>query len=236
MDYLRYSGRYKLHKGSKIFSWLYLLTYNICKPMVKIKFCGFTLAEDIKRAVGLGVDYVGIVLYPKSPRYVSWERVKDLLRAGEGVKKVAVMVNPTYEEAQKAFDLGFDLVQLHGEESLDFSKKFDLDKVIKAFRTCPGLSLEDGWKECHGVLLDACSHQYGGSGKESDWEYAKSLVERGFRVFLAGGLKAEKVKEAIRRVKPYCVDVSSGIEKDAGIKDHKKMEEFVNAVKNAFRD
>ncbi|MFN3598500.1 MAG: phosphoribosylanthranilate isomerase [Aquificaceae bacterium] len=205
--------------------------------MVKIKFCGFTQEEDIEKAVELSVDYVGIILYSKSPRYVSWDRLRELLRGvGEGVKRVAVMVNPTYEEVQRAFDLGFDLVQLHGKESLDFSKKFDLDKVIKAFRTCPGLSLEDGWKECHGVLLDACSDLYGGSGKESDWEYAKSLVERGFRVFLAGGLKAEKVKEAIRRVKPYCVDVSSGIEKDAGIKDHKKMEEFVHAVKNAFRD
>lgn len=204
--------------------------------MVKIKFCGFTLAEDIKRAVELGVDYVGIILYPKSPRYVSWKRLKDLIKAAGDVKKVAVMVNPSYEEVQRAFDLGFDLVQLHGEEGLDFSKKFGLDRIIKAFRTCPGLSLGEEWKECHGVLLDACSNQYGGSGKESDWEYAKGLVERGFRVFLAGGLKAEKVGQAIRRVKPYCVDVSSGIEKDPGIKDHKKMEEFVNAVKNAFKD
>ncbi|MFN4319867.1 MAG: phosphoribosylanthranilate isomerase [Aquificaceae bacterium] len=204
--------------------------------MVKIKFCGFTLEEDIRKAVKLKVDYVGMILYPKSPRYVSWERLEELLKAAEGVKRVAVMVNPTYQEAKRALDLGFDLIQLHGEESLDFAKALGLNRVIKAFRTCPGLSLEEGWKGCHGVLLDACSNQYGGSGKKSDWELAKSLVEKGFRVFLAGGLKAERVGEAIRRVKPYCVDVSSGIEKEAGVKDHKKMEEFVNAVKNALKD
>jgi len=204
--------------------------------MVKIKLCGFTRKEDIEKAVELGVDYVGIILYEKSTRYVSLERLKDLLAVAIGVKKVAVMVNPTAEETLRAFDVGFDLVQLHGEESLELANVIGLKRVIKAFRTCPGLEVSKEWKGSHGVLLDACSNLYGGSGQESDWEFAKGLVEEGFKVFLAGGLKPENVKEAVRRVRPYAVDVSSGIEVSPGIKDHKKMEEFVNAVKNAFKD
>ncbi|MDM7266731.1 MAG: phosphoribosylanthranilate isomerase [Aquificota bacterium] len=204
--------------------------------MVKIKLCGFTREEDIEKAVEFGVDYVGIILYEKSPRYVSWERLKDLLSVATGVKRVAVMVNPTSEEVLRAFEVGFDLLQLHGEESLEFAKAIGLDRVIKAFRTCPGLEVSKEWKSAYGVLLDACSKLYGGSGQESDWELAKGLVEEGFKVFLAGGLRPENVKEAIRSVRPYAVDVSSGIELSPGIKDHKKMEEFVNAVKNAFKD
>ena len=79
----------------------------------------------------------------------------------------------------------------------------------------------------YGVLLDACSKLYGGSGQDSDWELANGLVEEGVKVFLAGGLRPENVKEAMRSVRPYAVDVASGIELSPGIKDHKKMEEFM---------
>lgn len=202
--------------------------------MVKIKLCGFTREEDIKKALSLDVDYVGIILYPKSPRYVSLERIKGLLNVADGLKKVAVMVNPSLEEAKNALQIGFDLVQLHGEEGLDFAQRLGIERVIKAFRSCPGLKVQEGWKEAHALLLDACSEKvYGGSGQRSDWNVAKDLIKAGFRVFLAGGLNPENVKEAINMVKPYGVDVSSGIEVSPGIKDHKKMEEFVHAVKNA---
>ncbi|MFN7065235.1 MAG: phosphoribosylanthranilate isomerase [Aquificaceae bacterium] len=203
--------------------------------MVKIKLCGFTREEDIIKAIELGVDYIGIVLYNKSPRYVPWEKIKELIEVAKEVKKVAVMVNPTRDEVIKALELGFDFVQLHGEESIDFAKVFGLDKIIKAFRTCSGLEVDKGWKKAHGILLDACS-SYGGSGQLSNWDFAKDLVEKGYRVFLAGGLRPENVKQAIREVGPYAVDVSSGIEKTPGVKDHKKMEEFVHAVKNSFKD
>ncbi len=203
--------------------------------MVKIKLCGFTKEEDIKKAVGLGVEYVGIILYPKSPRYVDPERAEKLLKAGVGAKRVAVMVNPTLEEVKRALEV-FDLIQLHGEEDLDFATKLGIERVIKAFRSCPGLEVHKDWKKAHAVLLDACSEAYGGSGKRSDWNLARELVERGFRVILAGGLNPENVREAIRFVKPYGVDVSSGVETSPGVKDHKKMEEFVHAVKDALGD
>ncbi|MEJ5339823.1 MAG: phosphoribosylanthranilate isomerase [Aquificaceae bacterium] len=205
--------------------------------MVKIKLCGFTREEDIEKAVSLGVDYVGIILYPKSPRYVKPERFEQLLRAGDGVKKVAVMVNPSPEEVENVLQVGFDLVQLHGEESLDFARRLGMERVIKAFGSCPGLEVHEDWKKAHAVLIDACSGEaYGGTGLKSDWKVAKELMGRGFRVFLAGGLTPESVKQAIRVVRPYAVDVSSGIEVSPGIKDHRKMEEFVHAVKNASED
>lgn len=201
--------------------------------MVKIKFCGFTREEDLHMAIRLGVDYVGFVLYPQSPRYVSLERVEGLLKACSSVLKVAVMVNPSAEEVQKALEAGFDLVQLHGEESLEFASRFGLHRVIKAFKACPGLKVEEGWKKAHAILIDSCSSSYGGTGVLSDWKLARRLREEGFRVILAGGLNSQNVKEAVAEVMPYGVDVSSGIERAPGIKDHRKMEEFVHAVKNA---
>ncbi|MEN3028014.1 MAG: phosphoribosylanthranilate isomerase [Aquificaceae bacterium] len=202
--------------------------------MVHIKLCGFTKEEDLKKAVELGTEYVGIVLYPGSPRYVGWDRVEGLLEAGKGANRVAVMVNPEYQEVKKALQVGFDLIQLHGEEDFSFAKSVGLERVIKAFRTCPELSLSEDWKRAHGVILDACSQLYGGSGQKADWKMAKKLVEQGFRVFLAGGLKPDNVAEAIREVGPYGVDASSGVERSPGVKDHRKMEEFVHAVKNAL--
>lgn len=202
--------------------------------MVKIKFCGFTRREDIEKAIELRIDYVGFILYPKSPRYVTWEKLRELVNIVESsAKKVAVMVNPLPQEVIRAFDLGVDLVQLHGEEDYEFTQLFDQKRIIKAFKSCPSVEISDNWKNCYALLLDACSSFYGGSGQLSDWNYAKSLVERGFKVFLAGGLKIENVAQAIREVKPYAVDVSSGIEESPGIKDHRKMEEFVHAVKNS---
>ena len=204
--------------------------------MVKVKLCGFTREEDIKKAVELDADYIGIVLYPKSPRYVSWDRVGRLIECSGKAKTVAVMVNPSQEDVMKALDMGFDLIQLHGEESFSFAKDVGIHRILKAFRTCKGVQIQQDWKMAHGILLDACTPVYGGSGQSADWEFAKILVEDGFRIFLAGGLRPDNVAQAITKVKPYAVDVSSGIEISPGIKDHKKMEEFMHAVKNALKN
>ncbi|WP_333785179.1 phosphoribosylanthranilate isomerase [Thermocrinis sp.] len=204
---------------------------------VKVKFCGITREEDIKKAIELGVDYVGFIMYPKSPRWVGWEKLKNLLRLSEGVKKVVVFVNPSYQEVEKALSMGADLVQLHGEESFEFAKGVGLERVIKAFRVIDNFSVAEDWKGAHAILLDTYSEKaYGGTGESFDWTIAQSVVNMGFRVFLSGGLKKENVQKAIKIVRPYGVDVSSGIESSPGIKDHKKMEEFIHAVKNALKD
>ncbi len=202
--------------------------------MVKIKFCGLKREEDVEKAVLLGVDYLGFILYPKSPRYVDIDRLKDLLKFSKTAKKVGVFVNPSYQEVKKALDLGIDYVQLHGEESLEFAKSIGLERVIKAFRVKDKLEIDHVWKQTYAILLDTYHKEfYGGTGKTFDWDIAKEAVDSGFRVFLSGGLNAKNVSLAIKKVKPYAVDVSSGIELSPGVKDHKKMEEFVNAVKNA---
>lgn len=202
--------------------------------MTVVKFCGMTRREDIEYAVGLGVDYVGVVLYDKSPRFVEWKSACKLLEGLEGVRKVAVMVNPTLEEVDRVFEVGFDLVQLHGSESSEFAKLVGTERTVKAFQTCPGLEVPEVWKNCHSILLDACTLEgYGGSGKVANWTMASDLTLKGYRVILAGGLNPQNVMQAIKAVRPYGVDVSSGIESSPGIKDRKKMEEFINAVKYA---
>ena len=112
---------------------------------VKVKFCGIKREEDIKKALELKVDYVGFILYPKSPRFVGWERLAELLELAQGVKRIGVFVNPTPEEIERAFELGIDLVQLHGEEDFEFAKRVGLERVIKAFRVKDHIHMEEEW-------------------------------------------------------------------------------------------
>ncbi|SNZ10939.1 phosphoribosylanthranilate isomerase [Hydrogenobacter hydrogenophilus] len=202
--------------------------------MVKVKFCGLKRREDVEKALSLGVDYIGFVLYPKSPRFVSFDELKELVHsAGNSIKKVGVMVNPEYEEVKRALDTGIDLVQLHGEESFQLAKKIGISRVIKAFRVKDDLHIAQEWQLAYAILLDTYSEKaYGGTGKTFDWKIAEKFVKEGFRVFLSGGLNPSNVIHAVKKVNPYAVDVSSGIEVSPGVKDHKKMIAFVEALRN----
>ncbi|EDP76116.1 phosphoribosylanthranilate isomerase [Hydrogenivirga sp. 128-5-R1-1] len=201
--------------------------------MVKVKVCGITRPEDAEFAVGRGADYVGVILYPKSPRFVPPGQRKAILEAARGVPKVAVFVNPTLDEVISALEEGFDLVQLHGEESLEFARHVGIDKVIKAFRVKEKTpEIDEGWKDAFGVLLDTYSKKaYGGTGESFNWDIARAVADRGFRLFLSGGLKPENVREAVSYVKPFAVDVSSGVEREPGIKDKMKVEGFIKEAK-----
>ncbi len=201
--------------------------------MVKVKICGLTKLEDALHALRSGADYLGFILYPKSPRFVPPEKRKEILKElGEAVR-VAVMVNPSEEEVLRTFEEGFDLVQLHGEESLDFAHRVGIERVIKAFRVKDGVpDIEEGWKDAFGVLLDTYSKKaYGGTGESFNWEIAREVKKRGFRLFLSGGLKPENVRRAVEEVKPFAVDVSSGVEMSPGIKDKIKVERFIKEAK-----
>lgn len=202
--------------------------------MVKVKVCGLKRPEDVRTAVEAGADYLGFILYPKSPRFVEQSSLRELLRAGENIPKVAVMVNPSREEILKALDTGFDLVQLHGEERPEDLKGVPVDKVIKAFRVRNSIpeDIED-WRNSYAILLDTYSEgSYGGTGRTFNWDIAREVVRRGFRVFLAGGLNPENVKKAVKKVRPYCVDVSSGVEISPGVKDKMKVIKFVKEAKH----
>jgi len=201
--------------------------------MVRVKICGITTLEDALFAVERGTDYVGLILYPKSPRFVPKERRREILESLKDVKKVAVMVNPSEEEALEALEEGFDLIQLHGEERPERADRVGFERVIKAFRVREKTpEIDEVWKRAHTILLDTYSEKaYGGTGKSFNWDIAKEIVEKGFRIILSGGLKPENVKEAVLKVRPFGVDVSSGVEVKPGVKNKIRIERFIKEAK-----
>ncbi|MGB9762015.1 MAG: phosphoribosylanthranilate isomerase [Caldimicrobium thiodismutans] len=196
--------------------------------MVKVKICGITNKEDIEFLEKFSVNYLGFIMYPPSPRFVG-DRLGELLGFVKKALKVAVLVNPTFEEVKKVLDLGVDLIQLHGNETPDFGKRIGFERIIKAFRVRDKINFQEleAWKEAKALLLDTyLEGVFGGTGKAFNWELAREAVRKGFKIFLAGGLKPENILEAIEIVKPYGIDLSSGVEEYPGKKDHRKIEEL----------
>lgn len=196
---------------------------------VKIKICGLKQKEDIEFLNKFPVDYMGFIMYPPSPRYVG-DSLLELISKVEKAKKVVVFVNPTYEEVKKVLDYGANLIQLHGEENLEFAKKIGLNRVIKAFRIKNDfISMEflEEWRDAYGVLLDTYKPGVpGGTGETFNWNIAKTAVLKGLKVFLAGGISPNNIQKAIKEVKPYAIDIASGVESEPGKKDHKKIEQI----------
>ena len=207
--------------------------------MVKVKICGLTDLEDAAEAVKAGADYLGFILYPKSPRYVPPEKAAEIignLPAEANVKKVAVVVNFPPERLIELFDYGFDLIQLHGDETPDILDYLPPEQVIKVFRVKDSFdpALLKQWEGVYGFLLDTYKKGvYGGTGETFNWDIAKKLVEEGHKIFLSGGLNPENVREAVCEVRPYAVDVSSGVELTKGKKDLKKLKEFIKRAKSS---
>jgi len=199
--------------------------------VVRIKVCGLKRDVDISYVNELKVDYAGFV-FAKSRRQVSLEEAKKLVdKLDSGIKRVGVFVNERAYEIQKAVEvLSLDIVQLHGEEDLGEYLGLDVD-IWKAVRVSCKEDVERArLYKCPGVLFDAfVEGMYGGTGKVFDF----GLIEKeelNSKVILAGGLNCNNVSLAIERVKPYAVDVSSGVETE-GVKDFYKMKEFVKRVR-----
>jgi phosphoribosylanthranilate isomerase len=201
---------------------------------VKVKICGNTSLADAQAAVEAGADMLGFIFCKASPRYVTVEKVADIARPlPPNVVKVGVFVNPTEELVTQAIaECGLNMLQFHGEESPEFCTQFGM-MSMKAFRVRNGASLEaltdyptDAW------LLDTYSPgQAGGTGKTFNWDLAVEAKKLGKPIFLAGGLTPENVAEAVARVNPFAVDVSSGVESAPGKKDHAKVRAFIQAAK-----
>lgn len=201
----------------------------------RIKICGLTRAEDVCAAVEHGADAIGFVFYPPSPRAISFDRAAELVALlPPFVTSVGLFVNPEAAFVSEALSrLPLQLLQFHGDES-------DVDCArygrpwIKAARMRPGVDLLE-FSTLHpgarGILLDAFVDGYGGGGKTFDW----SLIPAGFGrpLILSGGLDADNVGEAVRRVRPWAVDVSSGVESAKGIKDAAKIAAFIAGVRHA---
>lgn len=203
--------------------------------MTKVKICGITNYEDAMDAAKLGADFIGLNFYRKVPRYIKLKEARKIARdALEKTKKVGIFVNSTLSNIKKiSKEIGLDYIQLHGNESPEFCrqvKKATKKKIIKAIRVKSKRDLKkisdfdvdffifDAYKEGH----------YGGTGKSIGFSLLKGVKEK---YFLSGGLNPNNVKKAIKKLNPFVVDVSSGVEKSLGKKDHNKVKAFIEAVK-----
>lgn len=189
--------------------------------------------EDARVAVEAGASALGFIFYAKSPRNVSLASAATIIRELPPlVAKVGVFVNESAELIRAAIELcGLDTVQLHGEEPPDFCRQFGV-KTIKAFRVQDEKTL--GLMEAYGQmpwLVDSyVPGKMGGTGEVLPWDLGREAAKRARWLILAGGLTPENVASAVRQVRPYAVDVSSGVELKPGVKDHAKVRAFINAV------
>ena len=203
----------------------------------RIKICGITRAEDLRTVADAGADAFGLVFYPPSPRFLTLERARELNRAAPAfVTSVALFVNSSAEEVRQVITVVQpQVLQFHGEETPEFCRGFGVP-YIKACRVKPGVDLLEYWRpfsDASGWLADAWVEEYGGVGAGFDWSLVPA--QRGKPLVLSGGLDPGNVAEAIGRVKPWGVDVSSGVESAKGVKDAAKIAAFVAEVRNADR-
>ena len=203
----------------------------------KIKVCGMTSLEDTLVAVEAGADAVGFIFYKKSQRSVTIKTVCEIVdKLPPFVDAIGIFVNESAEQINKIADrCKLDRVQLHGDETPAFCKKIRR-RVIKAIRVKDIQSLKKlSDFPVSGFLLDTFSEeQRGGTGKVFDWNLVHPAKKYG-AVILAGGLTPNNVRQAIHRVKPYGVDVCSGVESQPGIKDHKKVKAFIKNAKAGLK-
>ena len=205
------------------------------RTRTRVKICGITRSADARAAAEAGADAIGLVFYPASPRYLAAERaleIRDALPAF--VQTVALFVNP--DAAQVAQVIGRvrpAMLQFHGDESPQFCAQFGMP-YVKACRVKAGVDLLEYLRPFSAAaawLLDSHVEEYGGVGERFDWSLAPSERER--PLILSGGLAPDNVAEAIRRVRPWGVDVSSGVESAKGVKDAAKIAAFIAEVRNA---
>lgn len=199
-----------------------------------IKVCGLTKPEEAEYLNRNHVDFAGIVLfYPKSRRNNTIQSAKEIMkRLDSSIQKVAVVVSPLAEEIREIEQAGFDYIQIHGELSKELLEEISLP-VLRAFNV-KDMDQYEAYHSCRkvsGYVFDALEP---GSGETFDWNLVKKLPKDEKLLFLAGGLHAGNVAEAIRAIEPDGVDVSSGVEReDRQGKDLAKIELFVNAVRSA---
>lgn len=203
---------------------------------LKVKICGITRLEDAIAAVGLGADALGFNFWPRSKRYLPPAEARAIVRRLPPlVTAVGVFVDPTRDEVLRAAEAsGIVMAQLHGDETPALCLSMPLP-VLKAIRVTDARSLAQlASYEVRGFVLDAPSAGYGGSGRTFDWSLVAE-VAREMPVVLAGGLTPENVGEAVRGVRPWAVDVASGVESAPGVKDAEKMRRFIEMAKEADR-
>jgi phosphoribosylanthranilate isomerase len=211
--------------------------------MVHVKICGITNIDDARTAVEAGADMLGFIFYPPSPRYVPPERAREIIlkikRLTLNVKTVGVFVDEPLDVVRAIMDTAsLDLAQLHGQETPEMVNALS-KRAYKALQARDAETARALMEKYRGVvngnipafIADAPPAQLpGGNGMVADWSVAREIAKQ-FPILLAGGLKVENVRAAIEQVLPYGVDVSSGVERAPGFKDHWKVREFIEQVK-----
>ncbi|GAB7535623.1 phosphoribosylanthranilate isomerase [Burkholderia sp. 3C] len=210
----------------------------------RIKLCGLSRRADVDHAVALGADAVGFVFYPKSPRAVTIEQAAELVRRiPPFVSAVGLFVNATADELARVLDaVPLTMLQFHGDETpaqcieLAGAARLPWMRALRIGISTQRADLVESalhYSTACGLLFDTHVPDYGGSGKVFDWSLISAELAR--RAVLSGGLAAQNVGDAIRQIRPYAVDVSSGIEVpgEKGVKDHARMAAFVSAVRDA---
>ncbi len=204
--------------------------------MALVKICGITNIDDAQVAVESGADMIGLIFYPPSPRYVTPEQARRIVESlPPALPAVGVFVNETVETVRRITrESGVRMVQLHGEESAAMCRQVPWP-VIKAFRFTEHVRPEMMADYDVTAFLVEGFHAslYGGGGTQADWSQVATLHSYG-RIILAGGLTPDNVQEAIRIVRPYAVDVGSGVEATPGIKDPQKVQAFIRHAKACF--
>ena len=210
----------------------------------RIKLCGLTRPEDVQAAADAGADAIGLVFYPPSPRHVSAETAARLLSGlPPFITSVGLFVNASLDEVQQVLRVApIAMLQFHGDETprqcADIAAATGRP-FLRALRIRPEtrpadlLESADQYRQSSplfaGLLFDSWSDAYGGTGKVFDWSLIPEEIAR--QAVLSGGLNVQNVTDAVRRIRPHAVDVSSGIEASKGVKDAALMQAFVNAVR-----
>ncbi len=202
----------------------------------RIKICGITRGQDAVVAAELGAHAVGLMFYEDSPRFVSLDKAREVIEVlPPFVTRVGVFVNPEEQQVHAILgELSLDLLQFHGDEPPQFCAQFGLP-YIKAVRVKKGkdlLQYASRYRDAKGLLLDAHNERsYGGTGEAFDWSLIPGNLP--LPIILSGGLNAANVARAIRQVRPWAVDVSSGVESAKGIKDAAKIAAFIKEARDA---
>lgn len=203
---------------------------------IRVKICGITRVEDGVTAAQLGADAIGVVFYPPSPRHVSIEQAQTITRSlPPFVTRVGLFVDATEEQVDAAVSaVGLDLLQFNGDETAEDCRAFGLPyiKAIRMQREVDLYASQRDYADASGLLLDAyVAGAPGGSGESFDWRRVPTDLAK--PIILAGGLTAANVKAAIKEVRPFAVDVSSGVETSKGIKDPEKISAFIQSVRES---
>lgn len=202
--------------------------------MTEIKICGITDQEDALFAAACGVDALGFIFYPTSPRYIDPVIAKEIIAALPcEVIKVGVFVNEQAQAVQQIFDFcGLDLIQLHGDETPEYCRQFPRARLIKAvfLQNEADCSKLDQYPT-HAILVDSrAPGKYGGTGTMADWGLA-ARVRKSYHLILSGGLKEENITAALAAVSPAAVDINSGVESVLRRKDSEKVRRIIELIR-----